>query len=125
MPPVPFCCSWVTGAGVGAYQLRVGQPPGSTQPLVALEEHVGHSQEEVDVVLVEAKPNDLAVPEGKVLARIGGEQLQASCWVYLEGILEGSTAGAKQPGGGGCGAIGSQAKRPGGAGGQGAGAQRR
>lgn len=65
--------SWVTGAGVGAYQLRVGQPPGSTQPLVALEEHVGHSQEEVDVVLVEAQPNDPAVPDGKVLARIGGE----------------------------------------------------
>lgn len=28
---------------------------------------------EVDVVLVEAKPNDPAVPEGKVLARVGGE----------------------------------------------------
>jgi hypothetical protein len=34
---------------------------------------LGHTQEEVDVVLVEAKPNDPAVPDGKVLARVGGE----------------------------------------------------
>ncbi len=25
---------WVTTSGVGAYQLRVGQPPGSSEPLV-------------------------------------------------------------------------------------------
>ena len=75
--------SWVTGAGVGAYQLRVGQPPGSTQPLVALEEHMGHSQEEVDVVLVEARANDPAVPDGKVLARVGGERAQDVCMFVL------------------------------------------
>lgn len=103
----------MTGDGVGAYQLRVGQPPGSTEPLVALEPHMGHlpgrlacllavaaavgcccvallkkvrsklpafpllsnspAAEEVDVVLTEARPNDPAVPEGKVLARVGGE----------------------------------------------------
>ncbi len=27
---------WVTQAGVGAFQLRVGQPPGSKEPLVWL-----------------------------------------------------------------------------------------
>jgi len=26
---------WVTSSGVGAYQLRVGQPPGSKEPLVS------------------------------------------------------------------------------------------
>jgi hypothetical protein len=74
---------WVTGAGVGAYQLRVGQPPGSTQPLVALEAHLGHTQEEVDVVLVEAKPNDPAVPDGKVLARVGDPSCPTCCTYLL------------------------------------------
>lgn len=32
--------------------------------------------DEVEVVLWEAKPNDPAVPQGKVLARIGGEGSQ-------------------------------------------------
>ena len=50
----------------------VGQPPGSLEPLVSLEPQLGHSPEEVEVVLVEAKPNDPAVPQGKVLARVGG-----------------------------------------------------
>ena len=64
---------WLTPAGVGAYQLRVGQPPGSTEPLVVLEEPL--AREPFEVNLCEAKPTatDLA-PLGKVFARItGGE----------------------------------------------------
>ena len=104
VPPLSPC-SWVTGAGVGAYQLRVGQPPGSIQPLVALEEHLGHSQEEVDVVLVEAKANDPAVPDGKVLARVGGEMNRSvslcSLWLHrcctLQACSSSTGAGAAGP----------------------------
>lgn len=35
---------WVTADGVGAYQLRVGQPPGSSEALVTLEPSLQHSQ---------------------------------------------------------------------------------
>lgn len=76
---------WVTADGVGAYQLRVGQPPGSAEALVKLEPHLGHQPDEVDVVLVEAKPNDPAVPQGKVLARVGA--------------LPGGAGSAEQPAG--------------------------
>lgn len=33
---------WVTADGVGAYQLRVGQPPGSAEALVTLEPSLEH-----------------------------------------------------------------------------------
>eukprot|EP00887_Chlorella_sp_A99_P007166 scaffold2.g7166.t1 len=61
---------WVTEAGVGAFQLRVGQPPGSTEPLVSLEPHLQQARGAVDVSLWEAKGRDPTVPEGKLFARI-------------------------------------------------------
>lgn len=59
---------WVTAAGAGACQLRVGQPPGSLEPLVCLEAHL---QQPHEVTLWEAKGHDPAVPLGKAFARVG------------------------------------------------------
>jgi len=58
---------WVTGAGGGAYQLRVGLPPGSTAPLVTLMPAFNTPHR---VQLYEAHPRDPAVPEGKPFARL-------------------------------------------------------
>ena len=60
---------WVTEAGVGAYQLRVGQPPGSSEPLVSLDPGLA-PPEGFEVALWEAKGHDPAVPEGKTFARL-------------------------------------------------------
>ncbi|KAK9905950.1 hypothetical protein WJX75_009398 [Coccomyxa subellipsoidea] len=64
---------WVTQAGVGAFQLRVGQPPGSKEPLVVLEN--GCCDDEVRVQLYEARPGDPAVPQGKAFATISSVDL--------------------------------------------------
>lgn len=56
---------WVTAAGMGALQLRVGQPPGSTEPLVVLSPEV---QQPFEVHLTEAHPGDPNVPQGKTFA---------------------------------------------------------
>ena len=65
---------WVTPEGVGAYQLRVGQPPGSAEPLVELEPAAlgHHTPGDIEVTLWEAVPNDPAVPQGKTFALVGG-----------------------------------------------------
>lgn len=60
---------WVTSAGVGAFQLRVGQPPGSAEPLVQLDPGVG-GEHPYQVDLYEARPTDPTVPRGKVFARL-------------------------------------------------------
>ena len=59
---------WVHSSGVGALQLRVGQPPGSSAPLVTLlpEFNIPHR-----VDLYEARGRDPAVPQGKTFARVG------------------------------------------------------
>ncbi|KAL4420635.1 hypothetical protein ABPG75_010291 [Micractinium tetrahymenae] len=83
---------WVTADGVGAYQLRVGQPPGSAEALVTLEPSLGHAPEEVEVVLWEAKPNDPAVPQGKVLARVGAlSPAGVDCGEHNEGAASSCT----------------------------------
>ncbi|GAB4820329.1 hypothetical protein N2152v2_007375 [Parachlorella kessleri] len=62
---------WVTSSGAGAFQLRVGQPPGSTEPLVELDPSVhGAGQQPFRVDLYEARANDPAVPQGKAFARL-------------------------------------------------------
>mmetsp|Transcript_6370 Transcript_6370/g.18321 ORF Transcript_6370/g.18321 Transcript_6370/m.18321 type:complete len:699 (+) Transcript_6370:300-2396(+) len=58
---------WVTGSGMGALQLRVGQPPGSKEPLVVLPPEL-QQQEPFDVHLFEARPGDPNVPQGKAFA---------------------------------------------------------
>lgn len=63
---------WVTGAGMGAFQLRVGQPPGSSQPLVTLSPDIAQP---FDVMLYEARPGDPNVPQGKAYARLQAHDL--------------------------------------------------
>ena len=68
---------WVHHAGVGAFQLRVGQPAGSPDPLVTLTpsppashpSHTPHTPHRVE--LHEARGRDPAVPQGKTFARVG------------------------------------------------------
>ena len=56
----------------GAPQLRVGQPPGSSQPLVTLAPDI---KQPVDVLLYEARPGDPNVPQGKAYARLQAHDL--------------------------------------------------
>lgn len=58
---------WLHSAGAGGFQLRVGQPPGSSEALVTLEPKF---KQEFKVELYEAMPNDPAVPSGKAFARL-------------------------------------------------------
>jgi hypothetical protein len=58
---------WVHSAGVGAFQLRVGQPAGSSLPLVELEPFLRRPHR---VELYEAVAGDPAVPAGKSFARL-------------------------------------------------------
>jgi glycerophosphodiester phosphodiesterase len=60
---------WVHRAGVGAFQLRVGQPPGSVEPLVSLYPEFKDIPHRVE--LYEARGRDPAVPQGKVFAKVG------------------------------------------------------
>jgi glycerophosphoryl diester phosphodiesterase len=60
---------WVHRAGVGALQLRVGQPPGSAEPLVTLHPEFKDIPHRVE--LFEARGRDPAVPQGKVFAKVG------------------------------------------------------
>jgi hypothetical protein len=55
-----------------APQLRVGQPPGSSQPLVTLAPDI---KQPVDVLLYEARPGDPNVPQGKAYARLQAHDL--------------------------------------------------
>jgi glycerophosphoryl diester phosphodiesterase len=83
MPPdngeITFCfeptpddsdSGWVHRAGVGAFQLRVGQPPGSAEPLVSLH-HPDLKDIPHRVELFEARGRDPAVPQGKLFAKVG------------------------------------------------------
>src|SRR5687767_6206161 len=59
---------WVHNAGAGSFQLRVGKPPGSQEPLVALLPEFQGGNHRVD--LYEAHGRDPAVPQGKPFARL-------------------------------------------------------
>ena len=66
---------FVHNVGVGAFQLRVGQPAGSVDPLVTLfpDFNVPHR-----VQLYEARGRDPAVPEGKSFARVCKNFIESS-----------------------------------------------
>lgn len=55
-----------------APQLRVGQPPGSSQPLVTLAPEIAKP---FDVLLYEARAGDPNVPQGKAYARLQAHDL--------------------------------------------------
>lgn len=50
----------------------MGQPPGSSQPLVTLAPDI---KQPVDVLLYEARPGDPNVPQGKAYARLQAHDL--------------------------------------------------
>ena len=60
--------------GAGAFQLRVGQPPGSTERLVTLDAPLAAAQP-YRVDLFEAQPTDPAAPCGKAFARLSCAEL--------------------------------------------------
>lgn len=65
-------------------QLRVGQPPGSSQPLVTLTPEI---MQPFDVLLYEARPGDPNVPQGKAYARLQAHDL---------GFIENGEQGAQK-----------------------------
>ena len=64
----------MAGGGVGAFQLRVGQPPGSAEPLVSLDATLA-AQGPYRVDLFEAQPCDPTAPHGKAFARLSCAEL--------------------------------------------------
>ncbi|KAK9814473.1 hypothetical protein WJX72_006486 [[Myrmecia] bisecta] len=71
--PDDSASGWVCTSGMGRFQLRVGQPPGSTEPLAKLEK--AYINVPVRVQLYEAKPGDPNVPHPKPFARVSHEDL--------------------------------------------------